>query len=226
VIQTLTKPIQTLVSHHSYPKIFIIGLPRTGTTSISVAMLELGFKVAHTAFTKQAFVLADVISDAPCFADYAQLDKLFPGSKFIYLERELSLWIPSMQRLLTKMAPHLIAKTGHFSPVLKRAFNISFGEDHSIRGSEQHLTHCYLAHQEQVQGYFKGRDNLLSINLKSQNSYNEMCAFLSLNSEGINKFPHLNQGVQVANWKAYKHTNKINSFSAGKEHRKFFDYIN
>ncbi|WP_320819085.1 sulfotransferase, partial [Thalassolituus sp.] len=40
-------------------KIFIIGLPRTGTTSISVALLELGFLVAHTAFTKKAFEVAE-----------------------------------------------------------------------------------------------------------------------------------------------------------------------
>lgn len=225
-MQTSTKSIQTLVAQHSNPKIFIIGLPRTGTTSISVAMLALGFKVAHTAFTKQAFELADVISDAPCFADYQQLDTLFPGSKFIYLQRDLSLWVPSMQRLLIKMAPHLLAKTGHFSPVLKRAFTVSFGENHPLRGSEEHLTHCYLKHQEQVQRYFEQRDNLLCIDLSDQNSYSEMCAFLSLADENNDKFPHLNRGVQVANWKAYKHTNKINSFSAGKEHRKFFDYIN
>tara|TARA_R110001583_G_scaffold51874_3_gene161476 strand:+ start:258 stop:944 length:687 start_codon:yes stop_codon:yes gene_type:complete len=206
-------------------KIFIIGLPRTGTTSISVAMLALGFKVAHTAFTKQTFELADVISDAPCFSDYQQLDKLFPDSMFVYLQRDLLQWVPSMQRLLVKMAPHLLTKTGHFSPVLKRAFNISFGEDHQLRCSEQHLTECYLRHQNQVQQYFKGRTNLLSINLSHEKSYVELCTFLSLPYEDGTKFPHLNQGAQVANWKACKHTNKVSSFSAGKDHRQFFDYI-
>jgi hypothetical protein len=207
-------------------KIFIIGLPRTGTTSISVAMLELGFKVAHTAFTKHAFELADVISDAPCFADYQQLDQLFPGSKFIYLQRDIALWVPSMQRLLYKMAPHLLVKTGHFSPVLKRAFDVSFGKDHQLRGSEEHLTQCYIAHKEQVLDYFSQSTNLLCIDLSDQNSFNKLCSFLSLSCEDDDIFPHLNQGVKVASWKAYKHNNKINSFSAGKEHRKFFDYIN
>ena len=70
-------------------KLFIIGLPRTGTTSISVALLDYGFKVAHTAYTKRAFELADVISDAPCFADYQELDNIFPHSKFVYLDRPL-----------------------------------------------------------------------------------------------------------------------------------------
>ncbi len=49
-------------------KLFIIGLPRTGTTSISVALLEMGLLVAHTAFTKKAFEVADAISGAPCFS--------------------------------------------------------------------------------------------------------------------------------------------------------------
>ncbi|WP_169727676.1 sulfotransferase family protein [Psychromonas arctica] len=224
----LKNPISTVdtAANVAKQKIFIIGLPRTGTTSISVAMLELGFKVAHTAFTKHTFELADVISDAPCFSDYQQLDTLFPGSKFIYLERELSQWIPSMQRLLVKMAPHLLTKTGHFSPVLKRALNISFGEDHQLRGSEKHLTECYLCHQKQVHQYFEGSKNLLTINLSHENSYIELCTFLSLDYKDGTKFPHLNKGAQVANWKAYKHTNKVSSFSAGKEHRQFFDYIN
>jgi len=219
-------PKQLPTINNINPKIFIIGLPRTGTTSISVAMLELGFKVAHTAFTKHAFELADVISDAPCFADYQQLDILFPNSKFIYLQRDLSLWIPSMQRLLNKMAEHLLPKTGHFSPVLKRAFSITFGDKLHTSCSEEHLSNCYLKHQQQVQDYFKERDNLLNINLSDKNSYLKLCDFLSLTCDKELGFPHLNKGQQVANWKKYKHINKVNSFSAGKDHRKFFDYAN
>ena len=94
-------------------KLFIIGLPRTGTTSISVALLDYGFKVAHTAYTKRAFELADVISDAPCFCDYQELDKLFPNSKFVYLDRALTSWVPSVQMLLNKMLPELTPKTLH-----------------------------------------------------------------------------------------------------------------
>ena len=48
-------------------KIFIIGLPRTGTTSVCVAMLELGFYVAHTAYTDRSFTEAQVIADTPIF---------------------------------------------------------------------------------------------------------------------------------------------------------------
>ncbi|WP_298941060.1 sulfotransferase family protein [uncultured Psychromonas sp.] len=205
-------------------KIFIIGLPRTGTTSISVAMLEAGFKVAHTAFTKETFRLAEVISDAPCFSDFKQLDKLFPHSKFIYLDRSIEKWLPSIVRLLNKMSPHLIPKTGTFSPVLKRSFIETFGLKNEYLLTEEHLTRCYLAHKEQVQTYFKNRDDLLSINISEDDSFYKLCRFLSLPYQDGNVFPHLNQGSSVANWKAYKHKNKVSSFSVGKDHRQFFEY--
>lgn len=205
-------------------KIFIIGLPRTGTTSTSVALLESGFKVAHTAFTKQAFELADVVTDAPCFSDYQQLDLLFPGSKFVYLQRDLSKWIPSIQRLLTKMSPHLLPKTGHFNPVLKRSFEQTFELTNENLLTEQHLIKCYKRHEQQVSSYFKGRSDLLSIDLSETGSLQKLLSFLQLEYDNNQAFPHLNQGSQVSNWKDYKHANKINSLSAGKDHRRFFDY--
>lgn len=205
-------------------KIFIIGLPRTGTTSISVAMLEAGFKVAHTAFTKEAFRLAEVISDAPCFSDFKQLDKLFPHSKFVYLDRSFEQWLPSIQRLLNKMSPHLTPKTGKFSPVLKRSFIETFSSNGEYILTEEHLKTCYLSHKENVQNHFKGRDDLLTINLSDIDSYQKLCEFLSLPNEGETTFPHLNKGSQVSNWKAYKHASKVSSFSVGIDHRQFFTY--
>jgi hypothetical protein len=209
-------------------KIFIIGLPRTGTTSVSVALLECGFKVAHTAFTQRAFELADVISDCPCFSDYQQLDVLFPDSKFVYLQRDLLKWLPSMQRLLIKMAPHLHPETGYFNPVLKRSFEQTFALSNKNLLTDDHLSACYKKHQQQVESYFQDRQNLLLIDISEQGSLLTLMSFLEVDSEGDDNdnkvFPHLNQGAQVSNWKAYKHNNKINSLSAGKNHRKFFDY--
>ena len=130
-------------------KLFIIGLPRTGTTSISAALLEYSFKVAHTAYTKHAFELADVISDSPCFSDHPQLDTIFPESKFVYLDRALELWVPSMRLLLKKMYPHLAPKTGYLNPVLKRSFEQTFNlSSASEPFSEQHLEDCYHKHQK------------------------------------------------------------------------------
>ncbi len=206
-------------------KLFIIGLPRTGTTSISVALLDYGFKVAHTAYTKRAFELADAISDAPCFCDYQQLDKLFPNSKFVYLDRALESWVPSMQMLLNKMLPELDAKTGYLNPVLKRSFNKTFALLTAPDPvNQQHLKACYLAHQQEVFEYFLNRDNFLTINISQTKSLKTLLEFLDITDTDAGEFPRLNVGKLVDNWKEYKHPNKVNSLSAGKEHRKFFDY--
>ncbi|GAA61585.1 hypothetical protein P20652_3466 [Pseudoalteromonas sp. BSi20652] len=204
------------------PKIFVIGLPRTGTTSVSVALLEMGYSVAHTAFTKQAFKIADAVTDAPCFSEYMHLDMLFPDAKFIYLSRDLNKWLPSITMLLEKMAPHLALATGKFNPILKRSFHNTFPG--SLPLSSEALENCYLEHEQSVLSYFDNNDNFLAIDISKQGSLLKLKQFLGITTQGSNDFPWLNAGRHVANWKEYKHPNKVNSNLAGTEHRKYFSY--
>lgn len=207
-------------------KLFIIGLPRTGTTSISVALLELNFKVAHTAFTKRTFELAKVLSDTPCFCDYQQLDKLFPNSKFIYLDRSIKLWVPSIQMLLNKMIKNLRPE-GHFNPIMKRCFNTTFDLLTTVDPlTAAHLTHCYQQHQQQVFDYFSDRDDFLNIDISKSGSFEMLLEFIGLEEQGPVEFPHLNAGRMVTTWKDIKHPNKVNSNASGVARRKFFDYAN
>lgn len=161
-------------------KIFILGLPRTGTTSVSVALLSYGFKVAHTAYTKRAFELADVISDAPCFADYKELDRLFPNSRFVYLDRAEARWIPSMQRLLKKMLPELHPKTGYLNPILKRVIEQTFAISTAPDPLDaQHLAQCYRQHQKDLFSYFLGRKELLTIDVSEPGALTKLLEFLN-----------------------------------------------
>jgi hypothetical protein len=204
-------------------KLFIIGLPRTGTTSISVALLE-HFRVSHTGYTKRAFELADVISDCPCFSDYQQLDELFPNSKFVYLQRHLEQWLPSIQMLLNKMLPSLNS-LNYVNPILKRSFSQTFDLNNVERPLEKsHLTMCYQSHEQGVIDYFQGRDCLLNMNIIQPESLSQLLDFLNLAYSSEEYFPHLNIGKLVDNWNDIKHKHKINPNTAGREGRKFFDY--
>ena len=209
--------------------------PCTGTTSVSVALLEQGLTVAHQAFTKQAFMLADAVSDAPCFSDYQQLDTLFPNAKFVYLDRPLDKWLPSMQMLLSRMLVHLDKDKGRFHPIMKRSFNHCFDiwqvEDVF---DDDHLTACYQRHQQQVLSYFAGRDDFITIDISVAGSFATLLQFIDLAGPDTAElpqlnfpqlsFPQLNMGRNVASWDEYKHPNKISANASGPDKRKFFDY--
>lgn len=205
-------------------KLFIIGLPRTGTTSVSAALLDYGFKVAHTAFTQRTFELAEVFSDTPCYCDYRQLDQLFPDSKFVYLNRDIQSWLPSMQMLLKKMQTNL-SPAGHFNPIMKRCFNQTFELPTTPNPlADEHLSHCYQQHQQQVFDYFFERQDFISIDVSQPGSLSALLNFIGIDTQDNRDFPHLNAGRMVTTWKDIKHANKINSNASGQQRRKFFDY--
>lgn len=205
---------------HSSEKIFIIGLPRTGTTSVCSTMLKLGFSVAHTAYTDRTFEQAQVIADTPIFTDYQLLDKAYPKAKFIYLARDLDNWLPSISQLLQRMQHNLLRQDGGFNPIIKRCYLEVFSPftsetiiDHAF------LQQCYQQHQQQVQAYFSQRENdLLCIDVSDNNSLRQLCEFIGIdyNLQKQATFEHLNIGGKVTAWKDIKHSLKIESTNKGR----------
>ncbi|MBB1383635.1 sulfotransferase family protein, partial [Shewanella sp. SR41-2] len=175
------------------------------------------------------------VSDAPCFSDYQQLDTLFPNAKFVYLDRPLDKWLPSMQMLLSRMLVHLDKDNGRFHPIMKRSFNHCFDilqvEDVF---DEAHLTACYQRHQQQVLSSFAGRNDFISIDISVDGSLATLLQLIGLAKPNTAElpqldfpplnFPQLNMGRNVASWDEYKHPNKISANASGPDKRKFFDY--
>ncbi|TWX73418.1 sulfotransferase [Colwellia sp. C1TZA3] len=205
-------------------KIFIIGLPRTGTTSICAAMLELDFRVAHTAYTERTFYEAQVLADTPIFCDYPDLDRAYPGAKFIYLARAMDKWLPSIQKLLARMHTNLIRDDGGFNPIIKRCYQAIFAPYNLDNINDiEFLAQCYQQHQSQVYQYFKGReDDFLSIDISDSKSYKQLLNFLELTIDindhealGVG-FEKLNVGSKITAWKDIKNTLKVDSTNKGR----------
>ena len=206
-------------------KIFILGLPRTGTTSVCSALLDRGFKVAHTAYTQQSIELSDVIADTPVYCDYPFLDSYYPKSKFIYLDRNLKFWAPSMQDLLSKIRKKMISKTRGYHPLLERCLLDVFGSDVlSTEGQGLgHLKHAYLKHKQAVIAYFKDRsEDCLFVDMSSRDSYSKVCRFIGVDDvEAL--FPMLNTKGHVFAWNNIQHPLKISSHERGKFGLNYFD---
>ena len=198
-------------------KIFIIGLPRTGTTSVCAALLNLGFNVAHTAYTQRTFEQAQVLADTPIFNDYKLLDNTYQNSRFIYLTRDLTLWIPSIKQLLLRMSKNLLRNDGGFNPIIKRCYLNTFSPfcETSIN-SDAFLTESYLKHQAQVHDYFKDTpEKLLTINVSELDAFQQLLTFLNLPTVNSH-FEKMNIGGKVTAWKDLEHPLKISSTNKGK----------
>lgn len=198
-------------------KIFIIGLPRTGTTSVCAAMLDLSLKVAHTAYTQKTFEQAQVIADTPIFCDYQILDSYYPNSLFIYLERATHLWLPSIKQLLARMQKNILRADGGFNPTIKRCYQQIFTPftEENIQ-DDNFLLECYQQHQNNVKAYFEKRpQDLLSIDISEGHSYAQLLSFLGLDvKEG--DFQQMNIGGKITAWNDLKDKNKVSSTNKGR----------
>ncbi|WNC66926.1 sulfotransferase [Thalassotalea nanhaiensis] len=211
---------------NSQGKIFIIGLPRTATTSTCVAMLDLGFKVAHTCYTNNCLSQAQVIADAPVFYHFKALDLAFPNSRFIYLERDLADWLPSIKQLLLRMHTNVTREDGGFNPIIKQSYTSIFAP-FSIEqlNDDEFLRNCYLTHKQDIEHYFHDRpDDLLHLNVAAKGSYQALLAFLNLPASE-NDFIKINIGGKVTAWKDIKHPNKIESTNKGRIDKTILDDI-
>ena len=75
-------------------KVFGIGLSRTGTISLAIALGMLGYDSIH-AEGMHHIRLFQACTDTPVAARYRRLDKLYPNSCFILTVRGVDGWLES-----------------------------------------------------------------------------------------------------------------------------------
>ena len=199
-------------------KIFIIGLPRTATTSVCKALVELNFFTAHTAYIEKAFEQAQVIADTPVFCDYQQLDAFYPHSKFILLTREKNVWIASIRQLLLRMLHNLQRSDGGFNPYLRRCYHDIF---HPLTADnindDDFLSRCFDQHQSAVNDYFSTRpQDLLTIDVNQTDSYQRLLDFVGVKNSSNQDFDRVNIGGKVTAWKQVESEFKVESTRRGR----------
>ncbi|WP_105168277.1 sulfotransferase family protein [Pseudoalteromonas sp. T1lg23B] len=199
-------------------KVFVVGLPRTGTTSLCIACLELGFKTAHTAYTRKTFQDAQVIADTPIFNDYQRLAEAYPNSRFIYLERDIDTWLPSISQLLERMAGNLMRSDGGFNDTIKRCFLTTFsGLTENSVNNHDFLRGCYVRHQQQAIAFFEAKQlPYLVLNVAETNALSKLKAFLNTETDNITTMPYTNKAGKVTAWNNIRHPLKISSTRNGK----------
>ena len=169
-------------------KIFCIGFHKTGTTSLGAALRQLGYRVKGATGVRDPEIglnagklISTVVPEYDAFQDnpwpilFRELDRQYPGSRFILTMREPARWIRS--------------QLGHFgseeTPMRRWIYGVG-----SPAGNEDVYLARYEAHNREVLSYFADRPaDLLVMDLEKGDGWRELCGFLGHQVPTV-PFPH------------------------------------
>lgn len=162
--------VQETLPTKSSSKIFGIGLSKTGTNSLALALQTLGYSAIHYPANMMQVEAHDAVTDVSVSASFEDLDRLFPGSKFILTVREEDDWHESARRHYLKRRNHM----NEFALSIHHRLYGTFTYDRAL------FSEAYKRHHTRVQSYFAGRpSDLLRINLCDGSvTWNTLCDFL------------------------------------------------
>lgn len=159
--------------------IFGIGLGKTGLTSLTGAMAGLGYCVCQYPVRLDPLVWgrAEFVCDKPVNYRFDEVDRMYPGSRFILTLRPVEDWLASQKRI-------------HGQPraadAPERMHDLKcYGSD---RYDEALYREAFNRHTERVMRYFEHRrQDLLVLNIFEGQGYPELVTFLGT------PFPHRNR---------------------------------
>lgn len=202
-------------------KIFCIGLNKTGTTSLELALKTLGFRLGNQragellieAWGRRDFrpiirlaQTADAFQDVPFSLNYTYqaMDIAFPGSRFILTVRDSAqAWYHSMltftaKRLgceLQSLAAIDIRQDSYIYPGWHcRLIELQFGSSGLDQWFNRDIMlEHYLSYNQRVLDYFRHRpQDLLVLNVGDPEAMGKLCEFLGVDPSGL-RMPHLNR---------------------------------
>ena len=185
-------------------KIFGIGLSRTGTKSLAVALNALGIRTiwypqdaqtyAELAIGKYQLSVMhryDAMTDTPAAPYYPQWDVEYPGSKFILTVRPLDAWLLSCAKHWGNSP--ITAPPAGSDPMWQHYANfINASVYGCLAFHASRFTHVYETHLRSVRYYFQNRpEDLLELDLTEGTGWEPLCAFLNRPVPDCS-FPHEN----------------------------------
>ncbi len=177
------------------PRIFGIGLNKTGTSSFHEALTVLGFQSLHYGGQAAADSVQRAIDDAaPLLANLDQrydafsdigllsrrfqiLDEQYPGSHFVLTVRPFDDWIDSRRRHVER--------------------NIAAKREGRYRGTflvvdVEKWTLEWETHMERVHRYFAGRDDFLEVDFTRDARWGPLCTLIGVAEPDV-AFPWSNR---------------------------------
>lgn len=193
--------------------VFGIGFSKTGTSSLSDALNFLGIKTIHYPYDKiiyselssgnfQLSVLNQyqAICDISVSPFYAQLDKIYPNSKFILTIRDDQQWLRSIKKHM-ELLKWWSTSDQEFKQFTQFICAAVYG---CLEFSKDRFLFSYQLHLENVKEYFKDKpNNLLIMDIPSGDGWEKLAPFLGIDIP-TELFPKKNKHDDLKEW-IYKH---------------------
>ncbi len=202
-------------------KVCVIGLHKTGTTSLSVMLQTFGYLVTgpdtnlYYDYMNENFENIDefidnydAFQDDPWYNIFEYIDAKIKDVKFIYLWRDEKSWLKSVQRFYG---------TDRYNNKVRRHF---YGDPDSLKNPELYLKK-FKSHEQRVLDYFEGKKNFIKIDVRNPDDAIALQKFLRLPQRYTkfplaNKFPTTQKEEQIKNTrlliKGYFGLNKVFKF--------------
>jgi hypothetical protein len=178
------------------PKVFGIGLNKTGTTTLGKCGLILGYRcmsfnrsLLEDVVLKKNYEKVKKITNCHNFFEdwpwpliYKELDEMYPGSKFILTyRRDERIWLESLKRHSLNGNPK------------KHCRKLAYGYNYPHSNERFHMD-FYKKHNDSVRSYFKNRiQDFLEICWEKGDGWKKLCNFLGKETPSI-KVPHEMKG--------------------------------
>ncbi|TWH92416.1 MULTISPECIES: sulfotransferase family protein [Sphingobium] len=183
---------RSLVGSRGKPKIFGIGLNKTGTTTLGSCFQRLGYKhlgyrrdLLHAYRSRQVARVFKEIDRFESFEDwpyplmYRELADRYPDAKFVLTVRKSAeTWLNSLSRHARQSRP------------LRHARKLAYGYHYPENAPDEHIA-FYHAHNQEAQAFLGDRVRVLCWEKGDQ--WEQLCDFIGAEVPDA-PFPHVNAG--------------------------------
>ena len=200
------------LSEHPRPKVFGIGLSKTGTSSLAYALKTLQYETVNWSEDGRIlgwpeFFLADAATDTPCCAQFEVLYHTFERSKFIYTVRDIDDWKQSVRRQFELESPREFreewVQRDFWKGEGRGNLNFDWGRENALRYIQiheslyaQHDTweEAYRAYDKRVRRFFedKPEHRFATMRITGGDGWEKLCSFLG-HEIPEKPFPHVNK---------------------------------
>ncbi|MBZ0171857.1 MAG: hypothetical protein K8E66_05710, partial [Phycisphaerales bacterium] len=159
--------------------VWVVGLNRTGTTSLAHALCRLGYPNLH--YPNASFMIRGDRSifrewrggsDIPVAAFYQKLDEDYPASKFILSTRDQGSWLRSVISHFERV-PRDLDQTDS-GLIRKKVYG-------HVRPTPEQFSAAWDRHHAAVRAYFRVRPNdLIEMDITRGDGWARLCPFLGV----------------------------------------------